>query len=75
MQVSWKAKLKEAFPNPNDYAEFMGSFSSATGAVTLGMMLLGQRIFKVAIYLLTDLLNNLLAHQLTTNLLTHELTN
>ena len=47
MQVSWKAKLKEAFPNPNDYAEFMGSFSSATGAVTLGMMLLGQRIFKV----------------------------
>ena len=26
----------------------MGSFSSATGAVTLGMMLLGQRIFKVA---------------------------
>ena len=47
VQVSWKAKLKEAFPNPNDYAEFMGSFSSATGAVTLGMMLLGQRIFKV----------------------------
>ena len=47
VEVSWKAKLKEAFPNPNDYAEFMGSFSSATGAVTLGMMLLGQRIFKV----------------------------
>jgi len=47
VEVSWKAKLKEAFPNPNDYAEFMGSFSSATGAVTLGMMLLGQRIFKI----------------------------
>ena len=31
VQVSWKAKLKEAFPNPNDYAEFLGSFSSATG--------------------------------------------
>jgi AAA family ATP:ADP antiporter len=47
VEVSWKAKLKQAFPNPNDYSEFMGSFSSATGAVTLGMMLLGQRIFKV----------------------------
>ena len=31
VQVSWKAKLKEAFPNPNDYAEFMGTFSSCTG--------------------------------------------
>ena len=51
VEVSWKAKLKEAFPNPNDYAEFMGSFSSATGGVTLGMMLLGQRIFKVRTHL------------------------
>merc|ERR1719335_624702 len=47
VEVSWKAKLKQAFPNPNDYAEFMGAFSSCTGAVTLGMMLLGQRIFKI----------------------------
>lgn len=46
VEVSWKSKLKLAFPNPNDYSEFMGQFSSATGAVTLGMMLLGQRIFK-----------------------------
>ena len=36
-----------AFPNPNDYSEFMGTFSSATGAVTLTMMLISQRIFKV----------------------------
>jgi AAA family ATP:ADP antiporter len=47
VEVSWKAKLKQAFPNPNDYSEFMGTFSSCTGAVTLGMMLLGQRIFKL----------------------------
>lgn len=47
VEVSWKAKLKQAFPNPNDYAEFMGTFSSCTGAVTLGMMLLGQRVFKI----------------------------
>mmetsp|Transcript_47490 Transcript_47490/g.124467 ORF Transcript_47490/g.124467 Transcript_47490/m.124467 type:complete len:234 (-) Transcript_47490:273-974(-) len=47
VEVSWKAKLKAAFPNPNDYSEFMGSFSSATGTVTLFMMLLGRRIFKV----------------------------
>lgn len=46
VEVSWKSKLKQAFPNPNDYSEFMGQFSSATGATTLVMMLVGQRIFK-----------------------------
>ena len=38
--------LTQAFPNPNDYSAFMGQFSSATGAVTLGMMLLGRTIFE-----------------------------
>jgi len=47
VEVSWKSKLKAAFPNPNDYSEFMGAFSAATGSVTLGMMLLSRRIFKV----------------------------
>lgn len=46
VEVSWKAKLKAAFPNPNDYSMFMGNFSSATGAVTLVMMLLGRTIFE-----------------------------
>lgn len=46
VEVSWKAKLKMAFPNPNDYSAFMGNFSSATGAVTLVMMLLGRTIFS-----------------------------
>jgi AAA family ATP:ADP antiporter len=47
VEVSWKAKLKAAFPNPNDYSMFMGTFSSVTGSITLFMMLLGRRIFKV----------------------------
>jgi AAA family ATP:ADP antiporter len=45
VEVSWKAKLKQAFPDPNSYSAFMGNFSSATGAVTLIMMLLGRSIF------------------------------
>jgi len=45
VEVSWKAKLKLAFPNPNEYSAFMGNFSSATGLVTLVMMLLGRTIF------------------------------
>merc|ERR550537_829760 len=46
VEVSWKSKLKMQFPNPNDYSEFMGAFSAATGSVTLFMMLLGRWIFK-----------------------------
>lgn len=46
VEVSWKAKLKAAFPNPNDYSVFMGNFSSATGTVTLAMMLIGRTIFQ-----------------------------
>ena len=45
VEVSWKAKLKLAFPDPNSYSAFMGNFSSATGIVTLIMMLLGRTIF------------------------------
>ena len=47
VEVSWKSKLKTAFPNPNDYSEFMGAFSACTGSVTLVMMLLSRRIFNV----------------------------
>jgi ATP:ADP antiporter, AAA family len=46
VEVSWKAKLKAAFPDPNSYSAFMGNFSSATGVVTLVMMLLGRTIFE-----------------------------
>lgn len=46
VEVTWKAKLKAAFPDPNAYSAFMGNFSSATGAVTLAMMLIGRTIFE-----------------------------
>lgn len=46
VEVSWKAKLKQAFPDPNSYSSFMGNFSSATGVVTLVMMLVGRVIFQ-----------------------------
>jgi len=46
VEVSWKAKLKMAYPDPNDYSAFMGNFSSATGTVTLVMMLLGRTVFE-----------------------------
>jgi ATP:ADP antiporter, AAA family len=46
VEVTWKAKLKAQFPDPNSYSAFMGNFSSATGTVTLVMMLLGRQIFE-----------------------------
>lgn len=33
VEVTWKGKLKEAFPDPNAYSSFMGNFSTATGCV------------------------------------------
>ena len=46
VEVTWKSKLKAAFPDPNAYSAFMGNFSSATGAITLLLMLAGRFIFK-----------------------------
>jgi AAA family ATP:ADP antiporter len=46
VEVTWKSKLKMAFPDPNSYSAFMGNFSSATGVVTLIMMLMGRIIFR-----------------------------
>jgi len=46
VEVTWKSKLKLAFPNPTDYSAFMGAFSSATGVSTLFMMLFGRFVFK-----------------------------
>jgi AAA family ATP:ADP antiporter len=45
VEVTWKARLKLAFPDPNAYSAFMGNFASATGAVTLVMMLASRTIF------------------------------
>ena len=46
VEVTWKSKLKAQFPNPNDYSTFMGGFSTATGAVTLVMMIASSTIFR-----------------------------
>mmetsp|Transcript_11847 Transcript_11847/g.24137 ORF Transcript_11847/g.24137 Transcript_11847/m.24137 type:complete len:573 (-) Transcript_11847:312-2030(-) len=46
VEVTWKSKLRAAFPDPNDYSTFMGNFSTATGSVTFAMMLIGRFIFR-----------------------------
>ena len=46
VEVTWKSKIKMQFPNPNDYSQFMGNFSTATGSVTFLMMLLSRYIFR-----------------------------
>lgn len=42
VEVTWKGKLKAAFPDPNSYSVFMGNFSTLTGITTLFMMLAGD---------------------------------
>jgi AAA family ATP:ADP antiporter len=44
VEVSWKGKLKAAFPDPSDYSSFMGTFSTVTGMTTFAMMLVGRWI-------------------------------
>jgi ATP:ADP antiporter, AAA family len=46
VEVTWKSKLKAAFPDPNAYSSFMGNFSSATGVMTLLMMFISSTIIK-----------------------------
>lgn len=46
VEVTWKSKLKAAFPDPNAYSSFMGNFSTATGIVTLLMMVGGRWILN-----------------------------
>jgi len=46
VEVTWKGRLRQAFPDASAYSAFMGTFSSATGAVTIAMMLAGRQIFE-----------------------------
>lgn len=46
VEVTWKGRLREAFPDASAYSGFMGKFSSATGAVTIMMMLIGRQILS-----------------------------
>merc|ERR1712048_1428144 len=39
VEVTWKNQLKHHLPDPDDYVTFMGYFSSATGILTVLMMM------------------------------------
>lgn len=46
VEVTWKGRLRAAFPDASSYSAFMGVFSTWTGAVTIAMMLGGRLIFE-----------------------------
>ena len=46
VEVTWKGRLRQAFPGATEYSAFLGAFSSATGAATIGMMLAGRVILN-----------------------------
>ena len=39
VEVTWKNQLRIQYPDPNEYNQFMGLFSTCTGIVTIFMML------------------------------------
>merc|ERR1719487_2431908 len=43
IEVTWKSRLKLQYPEANDYAAFMGKYSTATGGFTIVLMVVGQR--------------------------------
>jgi len=47
IEVTWKSRLKMAYPDSNSYSAFMGQYSSMTGVATIFMMLLGQRFLAL----------------------------
>merc|ERR1719443_2587249 len=46
VEVTWKSKLRQQFPDPNAYSIFMGNFATATGATTIIMMLVGRQVLS-----------------------------
>jgi len=44
VEIMWKAKAKEAFPNPSDYSAFMGDVSMMTGVGTLATMAISHPV-------------------------------
>lgn len=42
----WKGQIKIAFPNENDYLDFMGKFTFTTGFVTIILMIVGNNILR-----------------------------
>lgn len=46
VEMVWKSQIREAFPNKNDYANFMGNFSGITGCVTIFFSFVGMNILQ-----------------------------
>jgi AAA family ATP:ADP antiporter len=46
IEMVWKGQLRMAFPDKNDYANFMGTFSSITGLATVAFTILGMNILR-----------------------------
>lgn len=42
----WKGQIKIAFPNENDYLDFMGKFTFVTGFTTIILMIVGNNILR-----------------------------
>lgn len=38
VEVTWKSMVREAYPNPKDYQNFMGAFFNALGVVTIVLL-------------------------------------
>ncbi len=47
IEVAWKGQLKMQYPSTGEYLRFMGTFSTVTGIVTIGfMLLLGSNMIR-----------------------------
>lgn len=46
IEVVWKDQIREAYPNPNDYAAFMGQFSQNTGIATIILVMFTKGIVR-----------------------------
>ncbi len=42
----WKGQIKIVFPNENEYNAVMGTLSTFTGLITIGLMLMGSNILR-----------------------------
>jgi AAA family ATP:ADP antiporter len=47
IEVTWKSRLKMAYPDANAYSAFMGMYSSMTGVATIFSMMIGQRFLAL----------------------------
>jgi ATP:ADP antiporter, AAA family len=46
IEVVWKDQIRQAYPNPNEYAAFMGQFSQNTGIATILLVMFTKGIVR-----------------------------